>query len=279
MLDRSREALAVAASPIKLTAFGRAALCTSFSPESCRAILAVLRGGEPDDVPVEIGQTLLRELGTLPEQPHDKLRKVLGGKKNNQFQVKPDDLPGLIRQWLDGMALDAMFLTLPAVHRSSKQPAIAVWASGTEVPTVWDDDFDKFGDVVQKVFRDYIPWLMFACKQLSEIAGGWSLRIQWEVYASFFEAGADSVWAARWLRTEAGGERRAAVLVGRKVPSRWLSETDPLGLNGLRSSEQRWHRFKSITDDCINESSSDETVTREDFRAMLDAVQEKVGLE
>jgi helicase len=249
--DHSREALATAASPLILTPFGRAALCTGFSPDSCRLILECLRGDDPATTPDGLGHHLLLKLGTLPEQYHNKLRKILGGKKNHQFQVKVEDLPGLLKMWLEGVPTETMFLSLPALARSSKTPKVSIWARGLDEPTVWDDDYDKFCDVVKQVFHDYIPWLMFACKQLLGIARGWSQIVPWDTYASYYEAGVDTLWAVALLRSDAPVERRAAAIVGRAMPDAWLSQADPLGLNGLRASETRRQHFNSLVTRCI----------------------------
>ena len=109
ILDRSREALATAASPLILTPFGQAALCTGFSPDSCRLILECLRDDEPETTPDRLGHHLLLTLGTMPEQYHNKLSKILGGKKNHQFQVKVEDLPSLLKMWLAGDPIELMF--------------------------------------------------------------------------------------------------------------------------------------------------------------------------
>ena len=278
LLDQSREALATAASPLTLTPFGRAALCTSFSPDSCRAILTCLRGEVPDTTPEGLGHHLLLKLGTLPEQFHDKLRRLFGGKKNNQFQVKVEDLRELLRMWLAGSPLDEMFLSLPVLARSSKTPKINVWAAGIDEPTVWDDDFDKFGDVVKQVFQDYMPWLMFACKQLSEVAVGWSEMVPWDNYSRYYEVGADSDWAVRLLQTDTPVERRPAAIVGRKIPQTWLTKSDPLGLFGIRNKASRRQRLDSLVGDSIEEAGGEETEIGAELRVLYAVILQQAAL-
>lgn len=69
LLDDSRMALATAASPLHLTEFGRAALQTALSPESCRSIVGCLKGERPAKAVAGLSNYLLLTLGTLPEQP------------------------------------------------------------------------------------------------------------------------------------------------------------------------------------------------------------------
>jgi helicase len=272
MLDESREALAMAASPLTLTAFGRAALTTSFSPESCRAILQCLRSQAPTTTPAEVGHHLLLRLGVLPEQYDQRLRKSIAGKKNNQLQIKVDDLPKLLQMWLAGSPLDQMFLSLPVLARSSKTPKISAWAAGLDEPTVWDDDFDKFCEAIKTLFQDFLPWLMFACKQLSPTAGGWSETISWDVYSTFYEHGADSIWACRLLDTELPIERGPAAILGRKMPGQWLTETDPLGFIGLRVEASRFREFEAIVAECVAEAGGNSTPAGAGLRALMDIV-------
>src|SRR6266478_3255652 len=72
-LDSTDGALAMAASPLRLTQFGQAANATGFSPQSCRRIAAFLQAkrvvGDGDLTALAaLASDLLRALGTLPEQ-------------------------------------------------------------------------------------------------------------------------------------------------------------------------------------------------------------------
>ena len=206
------------------------------------------------------------------------MRKILRGKKNAKLQVKAEDLPGLVRMWLAGLPLDEMFLSLPALARSTKSPKVSVWAEGIDEPTVWDDDFDKFCDVIKQVFRDYVPWLMFACKQLSEVAQGWSETVPWDVYSSYYDAGVDSVWAVQLLNTDAPVERRAAATIGRKIPESWITEADPLGLKGIHKQESRRLQFDSLIEDCIKEAGGEETGAGAELRTLCDVILQRSGI-
>jgi helicase len=75
ILDDSKGALAVAASPFRLTDFGSAAVRSGFAPSSCRAILEFVSENErPSTIHELIGQMIV-DLGYLPEQPNGKWRK------------------------------------------------------------------------------------------------------------------------------------------------------------------------------------------------------------
>jgi hypothetical protein len=240
--------------------------------------LKYLRGKKPETTPVELGHDLLISLGSLPENYYTKFRKVLAGRKNYQFPVRIDDLPTIIKKGLDGDPLDEMFLSLPVLKRSTKKPKIDVWAAGIEEPTKWDDDFEKFCDVVKEVLKGYIPWLMYACKQLSEIAEGWSERVPWDTYSEYFEMGVDSIWAARLLRTDAPVERRAAAIAGRQIPESWMSEMDPIGLNGLKRKQSRRERFESIIESSIEAADGSETEAGAELQRLREIVLRRAGI-
>jgi helicase len=270
LLDDSHGALATAASPLRLTAFGRAALRTSFSPESCRRIAQLLsEEGAPADT-AGLANHLLLRLGSLPEQPHDKLRKVLSGKRNSQFQVKQEDLHDLLKQWLAGEPLEGMFLSLPVLKRSTKKPKITDWAAGLSEPTVWDDDFDIFCDVVTLVFEGFLPRLMSACQGLSSIVGGWSPAVDWDTHSQFIEYGVDSLWAVAVLRSDISAERRPAAILGRKVPASSLSPSDPLGLTAIRSDPDRRQEFTSLVGQCIADAGGADTPVGEELRELTE---------
>lgn len=259
LLDDSRIAVATAASPLHLTTFGRAALYTSLSPDSCRSIVACLRGEKPPEDTAGLSNHLLLNLGTLPEQPLGKVRKLLSGKKNSQFQVKLEDFAGLLKIWLVGTPLDEMFLTLPALARSKKSPKVNEWVSGLITPSVWDDDFDKFCDVIKNVFEGFLPRLMKACEALSPIAGGWSENVDWPTIAQYMEYGVDSEWAVAVLRAKIAHDRRSVAAVGRDIPDEWISETDPDGTKGIRKTPSRKREFVAICEKHLREARGDET--------------------
>ena len=90
-----------------------------------------------------------------------------------------------------------MFLSLPVLARSKKTPKISEWVSGLDTPSVWDDDFDKFCDVVKTVFEGFLSRLMRACESLTAVVDGWPKKINWSLYSQYLEHGVDSPWAGR----------------------------------------------------------------------------------
>ncbi len=82
LVDETYGALARAASPLQLTPFGKAANATGFSPQSCRRIAAFLQEKHVVDGLTDLADDLLRALGTLPEQTHQDLRKVLSTQRS-----------------------------------------------------------------------------------------------------------------------------------------------------------------------------------------------------
>ena len=100
LLDETHGALAMAASPLHLTPFGQAANVTGFSPQSCRQISAFLRQNRlvKDETLTNLASDLLHALGTLPEQTHQDLRKVLTT-SSSRFSVKPTDFQHVLDSW------------------------------------------------------------------------------------------------------------------------------------------------------------------------------------
>jgi hypothetical protein len=196
---------------------------------------------------------MLRKLGTLPEQSHAKIRKILGGTKNNMFQIRVDDLAMLLEMWFRGEHLEDMFLALPILQRSTKKPPIEEWMAGLEQPSVWDDDFDKFCDAIHLVFHRYLAWLMSACEQLARVAGGWAETTDWASLSLFLEYGVDSHWAVKVLKVDITGERRPVATLGRALPSDWFSEADPIGLQSIRISKTKRSAFENVVRQCISD--------------------------
>ena len=178
----------MAASPLHLTPFGQAANATGFSPQSCRRIAAFLQethmAGD-EDLTV-LASDLLRALGTLPEQTHQNLRKVLST-KNSRFAVKPVDFQYVLNAWLGGAPLEYLFAELPYVRRSTRSPRIQAWLSGVSSASGWDTEFDKFVDFTTAVFGGFLPWLLRACSRLSMYTGGWATQVPWNQWAEQLE--------------------------------------------------------------------------------------------
>ena len=182
----------MAASPLHLTPFGQAANGTGFSPQSCRRIAAFLRQNRlvKDETLTNLASDLLHALGTLPEQTHQDLRKVLST-SSSRFSVKPTDFQRVLDSWLSDTPLEYIFAALPYVERSKRIPRIQAWLFGSSNASVWDTEFDKFVDFTRAVFVGFLPWLMQACGRLSTYTGGWAIEIPWSQWAEKLDSRAD----------------------------------------------------------------------------------------
>jgi helicase len=192
LLDGTHGAIAMAASPLRLTSFGQAANATGFSPKSCRQIAAFLQRSNVrgEATLTNLASDLLRALGTLPEQTHQDLRKVLRA-SSSRFSVKPNDFERVLDSWLGGTPLQYIFADLPYVLRSKRTPRIQAWLSGASNAAAWNAEYDKFVDFIRAVFGDFLPWLMRACGRLSMSTGGWATQIPWGQWADELERGVD----------------------------------------------------------------------------------------
>lgn len=190
LLDETHGALAMAASPLRLTPFGQSANTTGFSPQSCRRIVAFLQEQRVVEDLAGLASDFLHTLGTLTEQTHQDLRKVLST-KSSRFSVKPNDFQRVLESWLGGEPLEVIFAALPYVQRSSRQPKIQEWLLGASQVPGWDAEFDKFVDFTRAVFEGFLPWLMRACGWLSAYTGGWSTQVDWRQWADRLESRVD----------------------------------------------------------------------------------------
>jgi len=191
LLDPTDGALAMAASPIRLTPLGEAANTTGFSPKSCRRIVKYLRNTDNNGDVVAVSAKLLRNLGTLPEQTNGSLRKVLTV-KGSRFCVKPEDFDSLIDLWLKGTSREKIFASLPYVQRSSIKPGIEEWLKGSKANSGWDAVYDNFTDFIRTVVEVFLPWLLRSCRRLSPHVGGWADKVQWLLWAEAIETAGNS---------------------------------------------------------------------------------------
>lgn len=251
--DESQGALARAFSPLKLTSFGEQANKTGFSPESCRLIVSVLQDCSPFEAInlnlfeessfistsqlVATASKLLRELGTLPEQPFNDLRKELSGKRVKLFRVKPDDFENVLELWLTGESEEMIFSGLPAVRKSKAKgrPHINQWMAGVSDLSDWDVEFDKFTDFISGAFVNFLPWLMRACDYLSAVSQGWSTSINWQEWAAMTEKGVNSKWALEAINKDVPVSRKSLCIVGSALPSIYITQADPLGINSIKN--------------------------------------------
>lgn len=252
--DESQGALAKAYSPLKLTNFGEQANKTGFSPDSCRRILSVLQGSPPFELEdnlnllnhnhsntmnrvVAVASKLLRELGTLPEQTFNDLKKALSGQRVNRLRVKPNDFDNVLTKWLEGEPEEKIFSELPAVQRSQAKgrPPINEWIEGVSEISDWDLEFDRFTDLMSEVFINFLPWLMRACDYLSIIAQDWSTNINWQEWAEMIEKGVHSKWSLEAANKDAPASRKALFIVSSALSSVYITEADPLGIASIKN--------------------------------------------
>jgi hypothetical protein len=187
LLDRSRGALAVAASPLKLTDFGAATNSSGFSPASARRIVQSLQQ-EVDEVDIaSVCDHLLKSLRDLPEQTFTKFRDVFI-KPKSHFPVKPQDIRGVIQRWLDNTPHLDNFAELSTVKKAQRQMTFDEWIEGPTETTSWDESYDAFTDFITIMLESYLPWLLRACGLLCLHAGGWSTGITWQNWAAQLEA-------------------------------------------------------------------------------------------
>src|SRR5690606_28631191 len=129
ILDDSERSLAVAASPFKLTAFGKAAVTSGLSPSSCRAIMQFFASDAPSNEHSELVGQMLVKLGHLPEQPNRHWRKEVQ-KPGKACRVKKADTASVVDGWLKGSSLLELFTNLPSVRKSRSKVSVADWLEG-----------------------------------------------------------------------------------------------------------------------------------------------------
>ena len=277
--DETQGALAKAHSPLRLTDFGQQANKTGFSPDSCRRIVLVLQSSPPYQTEnlfdllgeesfnltrllVSTASKLLRELGTLPEQPNHDLKKALSGTKVRRLRVKPEDFENVLTLWLEGEYEEIIFSELPSVKRSKakERPSINQWIGGTSEISDWDAEFDRFTDLISAVFINFLPWLMRACDYLSTISQDWSTNINWQEWADMVEKGVSSRWALEAVDKEAPVSRKSLFIVSSALPSIYLTEADPLGIASIKNDLNFRQQIESIFLNLINQYSDAEAL-------------------
>lgn len=234
ILDGSKGALAVAASPFKLTDFGCAAVTSGFSPSSCRAIMTLFSEALPSGGrPALIGWMIV-ELGQLPEQSNRNWRKEVQ-KPNRSCRVKTSDAQYAVEGWLSGKSLLDIFVDLPGVKKSKSKVTVSEWLEGLDEPVQWDEDFDAFVDWVNTVIASFASWLMRSCSELSAQTDGWALQVDWGQLSDFCECGVDTNWAVKALRENAPAGREVLAALGRAVFDGISAPNDPLGVEKLQA--------------------------------------------
>ena len=162
LLDDDEGAFATAASPLRLTALGKAANLSGLSPATCRQILRFLRTVDVSAPFHDMAASLLVEAACSPEQQNSSLRKIAMGTRARSC-IKRVDLSDVVRQWVEGNDLEDLFLSLPYVQRSTRKPRAESWVAGkTESPS-WEEEYDKFLQFMLEVVGMFLPWMLRAC--------------------------------------------------------------------------------------------------------------------
>jgi hypothetical protein len=159
------------------------------------------------------------------------LRKIVTNSRS-RFLVKPEDFQQVIEQWLSGYPQEYLFLSLPYVQRSKRNPSVQAWETGQK--SNWDDEFDKFVEFLYSVLVSYLPWILRACGIMAKVIDGWSKEIDWRLWADFIEIGVDSRWALEALEKDVNHNRKILCMVGRSWPADFTAPADPLGTGYLQ---------------------------------------------
>lgn len=232
ILDDSERSRAVAASPFKLTAFGKAAVTSGLSPSSCRAIMQFFASNAPPDDQSELVGRMLVELGHLPEQPNRRWRKEVQ-KPGKTCRVKKADTASVVDGWFKGSSLLEVFTNLPSVRKSKSKVSVTDWLAGLDEPAIWDEEFDAFVDWINGVIVSFASWTTRSCSDLSSEADGWASSVNWLQLSDFCELGVDSDWAVKAIRQGAPTGREVLSPLGRSIFQSMATTGDPLGLGKL----------------------------------------------
>ena len=215
--DTEGVALAVAASPARLTPFGEATCNSGLSPATARRLRTTLIGlsdhGSSREDLIAIGVTLLKSLADVAEQGNPDLRRINQAK--SRPVVRSDELELVLDSWLSGKWIEEIFSILPTNNRSKRSPRLQTWLEGISEDSTWTDQFAKFSDFISNCLEFFLPWVLRATGLLAEIDG--QPERPWSEWASYVEFGVDNTWGVR-LRDEGGIVDRAnARLIGQKL--------------------------------------------------------------
>ena len=229
--------LAVAASPLRLTAFGVAANATGLAPSTCRGIVAMLEEVDFSEMnPSQIAADVLERLVQVPEQTNSKLAKRLGGRKN-RYPIESGDLEPLLEGWLAGTDEIVLFSGLGFVRRSKRKPPLAEWLAGTSESQSWPDVLDQFIDFRSVTLAGFLPWILRGCSSLATVVQDRDDSVDWSQLADFVETGTNNMWAATAVREGAPGGRALTIRVGQRLEDEGINDADdPLGLAVCRTS-------------------------------------------
>lgn len=185
--DTNGEPFARAASPMQLTALGRAANMTGLSAQSVRhlmAFLVELPGGLELN---QIAARLVQAIGDIPEQNNATLAKLAAGTLKRSY-LSVTDISSLCLQWCQGDQFEKMFVSLPKAKTSTSKTSPADWAEGLQDNEFVAAQYDKFVEVVEYTFGVFLPWMFRACNSLAEFIGNQTvLALDWLGHAEMLE--------------------------------------------------------------------------------------------
>ena len=221
MDDSDGRPLAVAASPARLTPFGRAANQSGLSPLAARELRDALNtlphpGARGSDL-VSISVALLTSLANLPEQRSGDLRRAVASPRNHPI-VRLDELDSVVKSWIEGDSLETIFASIPSKRRSKIQPPLQEWLRGVPESSRWADEFTKFLDFINHTMEFFLPWLMRAAIHFADVD---NLPARpWSEWARFVELGVDSTIAADLIAENVVVDRGIARQIGLRLQQR-----------------------------------------------------------
>ena len=173
-------AMAQAASPLRLTAFGVAANATGLSPSTARKIVDWLQAPKEPESGVALCADLLRTFSQIPEQTDPMLRKTVA-KNGARCSVRPDDFELILEMWLQSLPIVDMFGALDYVRRSKRKPKYFQWREGVSFETeTWESELDSFTDFLEATCRRFLPWILRACGSLvTVVQSPWAEGFPW----------------------------------------------------------------------------------------------------
>ena len=168
-----------------------------------------------------IAGQLLRNLAHLPEQSNQKAAAKLAESKG-RYPVAADDVDDILRGWFDGHERIDLFVALPYVKRSRRQPPLEVWLEGQEPESSWADEFELFAEFIDIPVSTFLPWVCRAIGILQPYLGAYTGPAR----QMTLDSAAEEVdWSSLGLSAETGTRSRlAAALVNNRAPTgRYLS--------------------------------------------------------
>ena len=217
--DSDGQPLAVAASPVQLTAFGEAANAGGLSPATAKTFraalseLAHLASSREDFIEVSVG--LLKALGNVAEQGNSDLRRGVSNPKSRPV-VRLDELRIVLDLWTSGQSFETIFAGLPSNRRSKRKPQLDLWLHGVPEESTWIEQFTKFHDFMNNCVVEYfLPWVLRAAQPIAEIDD--HPERPWREWARFVELGIDSTWGVKLLDEGIVSERAIARQLGHRL--------------------------------------------------------------